>query len=200
MSLTTDRLLYWVTDLGDAALLLPASGLLLVYFLYLGWRRGAVAWATTVALCVALTIVSKLGVKACGDWLALLDIRSPSGHTSLGTTFYACCAVSLSRNKSARIRLLLLASSALLILSIAVSRVLIEAHSAQEVVVGLAIGACCVWWFGRRTLERPAPVMPWEPMALSFVALALALHGLHLTLEGPIARLAHLLGSTAECA
>jgi hypothetical protein len=191
--LTPERALHIVTDLGDAALLLPASLLMLGYFLYLRSRLGALAWASAVGLCVALTIVTKLGFMACGSWVEILDIRSPSGHTSLSTMFYCGAAVAIAARRPERIGRLLLAASILLVLVIAISRVLLNAHSAGEVVLGLAIGGVSVAWFARAAEARALPAMAMAPVAICFIALALVLHHMHVTLEGPLERLASLL-------
>ena len=192
-------MLHLVTDLGDAALLLPASLLLLFYFLYLRSPRGAFAWASAVGLCLVLTALAKISFMACGDWLALLDVRSPSGHTSLSAMFYSGGALAVSARRGERASRLLLAASVLLVVVIATSRVLLSAHSAGEVVVGLAIGAASVAWFARYREAGELPAMAWEPIAVSFVALALLLHGLHLTLEGPFERLAALVREGTHC-
>ncbi len=197
--MTQVRLLHLVTDLGDAALLLPASLGVLCYFLYLRSRRGVFAWATAVGLCIALTIVAKLGFMACGDWLTLFDVRSPSGHTSLSAMFYSGGALAVSGRRDPRTVRLLLGASLLLVVAIALSRVALSAHSAGEVVLGLAIGAAGVAWFARCAETGRLPELAWQPLALSFVVLALLLHGLHLTLEGPLERLAALVRTRTEC-
>jgi membrane-associated phospholipid phosphatase len=191
--LTPQRALHIVTDLGDAALLLPAALLMLGYFLYLRSLRGALAWASAVGLCIALTIVAKLGFMACGSWLEILDIRSPSGHTSLSTIFYCGSAVAIAAGRPEPIGRLLLAASILLVLVIAASRVLLNAHSAGEVVLGLAIGGVSVAWFAHAAAARNLPAMAMAPIAACFIALALALHHMHVTLEGPLEHLASLL-------
>jgi membrane-associated phospholipid phosphatase len=187
--LSAPHLLHLVTDLGDAILLLPASALVLGYLLYLRSGRAAIAWASTVALCIGLTIVAKLAFLACGGWVSALDIRSPSGHTSLSFTFYAGTALAISADKDRTTRLVLAGLSMLLVLAIAASRIVLEAHTASEVVTGLAIGGACVWWYWTRRGAGAAPIA-WEPVVAGFVALALVLHGLHATLERPLARFA----------
>lgn len=197
--MTEFRLLHLVTDLGDAALLLPASLALLLYFLYLRSGRGALAWASAVGLCIALTIIAKLAVMACGDWPEVFDVRSPSGHTSLSAMFYSGGALAVSARRGQRTSRLLLAASVLLVIVIAASRVALAAHSAGEVLLGLAIGATSVSWFARCTETGRLPAMAWEPVAASFIALAFLLHGLHLSLEGPLEHLAALVRARTAC-
>ena len=73
-----------IAHLGDSALLLPASALLLVHSWATGERRAALAWGAALALCIGLTLVSKIGFRACSAAaLPTLDIRSPSSHTAL---------------------------------------------------------------------------------------------------------------------
>jgi len=83
----------YLTDLGDSALLVPASALLAVYLFYLGSRRTATAWLSALALCVALTALSKVAFAACGSLVPVFGVSSPSGHTSLSATFYGCTAL-----------------------------------------------------------------------------------------------------------
>ncbi len=193
------RVLHLVTDLGDAALLLPASLVLFGYFLYLRSRIGAFAWASALGLCIALTILAKLSIMACGDWLSIFDVRSPSGHTSLSAMFYSGGALAVTARRDQRTSRLLLAASALLVIVIAASRVLLSAHSAGEVVLGLAIGGVSVAWFARCAEPAGLPALAWQPVALSFVVLVLLLHGLHLTLEGPLDHLAALVRVRTGC-
>jgi membrane-associated phospholipid phosphatase len=193
------HLLHLVTDLGDAALLLPASLVLFGYFLYLRSPVGAFAWASALALCITLTILAKLSIMACGDWLSIFDVRSPSGHTSLSAMFYSGGAIAVSAQRDQRTSRLLLAASALLVIVIAASRVLLSAHSAGEVVLGLAIGGVSVAWFARCAEPHGLPALAWQPVAASFVVLALLLHGLHLTLEGELEHLAALVRARTGC-
>ena len=197
--MTRFHLLHLVTDLGDAALLLPASLVPFGYFLYLRSRAGAFAWASAMGLCIALTILAKLSIMTCGDWFSIFDMRSPSGHTSLSAMFYIGGAVAISAQREQRISWLLLVGSALLVVVIASSRVLLSAHTASEVVLGLAIGGVSAAWFARCAKTDHLPTRAWQPVALSFVVLALLLHGLHLTLEGPLEHLAALMRTHTGC-
>ena len=179
------------TELGDSGLILPASIALAAYLFYAKSGRAALVWGSTLLLCAALTIVVKLCFHACGGGLSMLDIRSPSGHASLATTFYGSCALMVFAEKDRRwLRILVLAGSVLVVAAVAASRVLLRAHTAAEVTVGLMIGVCCIAWFASRYLEGPAKALRWEPaIVLSVVAVAATL-GLHFSLENFIIRIA----------
>lgn len=185
-----------ITDLGDSAFLLPASAVLLGYFLYHGSMRTALLWTSTLALCAALTIVLKIGFNACGGEMPLLNMRTPSGHASLSATFYTCCALMISADKERWIRVALLGTSAALVILIAVSRIILQAHTISEVVAGILIGLCCVGWFSARYFARPPLPMPWHLFVGALIALALLAHGRHLTLEGVIEQIARLVRTT----
>jgi membrane-associated phospholipid phosphatase len=201
LSAASSRLLWLVTDLGDAVLLLPASLFLLCYFIYLRSNRAAALWASTLALCLGLTVLFKLCFGACGAWVPLLDIHSPSGHTSLSLTFYACCALALSADMGRSSRLIVIVASGVIVAGIAVSRILLSMHTATEVVAGLFIGSCCVAWFGLRYAGLPAalPQPRWPPVLVVLVVLAAATHGFHLGIEDVIMRFANLVRSGVRC-
>ena len=185
----------FISEFGDAALLSPGSALVLVYLIARGAPRAAKLWASTLALCVGVTIALKFGFQACGGHLPLLDIRSPSGHASLSATFYGSCAVMAAGDKGGPARLAALAAGAVLVLAVAASRVAQGLHTVSEVVTGIAVGAACAAWFGRRYLARPsAPVSLTLGMAV-FAVVAVALHGAHVDIEGAIIRAADLFRS-----
>jgi membrane-associated phospholipid phosphatase len=186
-----------LTDLGDSAFLLPASVLLAVYlFFYLRSLRAVGIWLSTLVLCAGLTLIVKIAFEACGNSWSFLDMHSPSGHTSLSATFYGCSALMVTADKERRVRWVLIVASGALIALIAISRVMLEAHTVREVVAGAAVGACCVGWFGLRYFARPPSSLPWQPVIAALAIMALATHGWHLNVEGLIAELARLFRTT----
>jgi membrane-associated phospholipid phosphatase len=187
------HLMHLITDFGDAALLVPASAMLLAYLLYVRSPRTAGLWAATLVLCACLTIFAKLALYTCASELSLADLRSPSGHTSISVTFYGCCALMMSVDKERWQRLLLLVGGGVVAVAIAVSRVLLEAHTITDVVAGFAIGAFCVAWFASRYFARPVSPLPWELAVMTLGVVALVVHGSHWPVEAAIAHVARLL-------
>lgn len=173
-----------ITGLGDAALLLPAAAVLLFHLLRARSWRPATAWVAALALCAGLTVAAKMMFHACGGQLPALAIRSPSGHTSLSTTFYGCGALMLSANQGWSRRFLALLAAAGLAILIAASRVALHAHTVEEVVVGFAIGSLCVAVYAAHYLPRPLQSLDWRVPVIAIVALALLTHGRHLSVEG----------------
>jgi membrane-associated phospholipid phosphatase len=179
-----------ITGLGDAALLLPAAAVLLLYLLRTGSWRAATDWVAVLASCAGLTVVAKMMFHACGGHFPALDIRSPSGHTSLSTTFYGCAALMLSANQNWPRRLAALLASAGLVVAIAASRVAVHAHTVEEAAAGFAIGLLCVVLFAVHYLPRGIDLPYWPMPAMVIIALALLTHDRHLSIEGLLDRTA----------
>ena len=187
------HLVHLITDLGDSALLLPASALLLAYLLYLRSTRTARIWAMTLILCAFLTILAKIAVYTCGTNFTLADLHSPSGHTSVSVTFYGCCALMVSADRTRWIRVMAILGSVALAFAIAVSRVLLQAHTVSDVIAGFVIGVVCVAWFATRYLAQPPALLPWGPAIVALGLVALTMHNHHWTVEHVIAQVAQLL-------
>jgi PAP2 superfamily len=145
---------------------------------------------TFLAGCAGLTVMAKMLFHACGAQLPALDIRSPSGHTSLSTTFYGCGALMLSANRNWSHRLAVLLVAAGLILAIAASRVALHAHSVEEAAAGFAIGVLCVAVFAGHYLPRTVYLPRWPVPVILILGLAFFTRGQHLSVEGLLDRMA----------
>ena len=152
--------MHLVTNLGDLAVLLPASLGLIAFLAWIGARENAAAYAAAAAVCVLAALLAKLGFAACGARYSTLGVESPSGHVAFSATFYGCLAVLFGAGRTFVNRLTLYASAAALVLLIGASRVALEAHTASEVVVGLMIGAATIALFAALRVSA-------EPLQLS---------------------------------
>jgi hypothetical protein len=198
------RIVHLVTGLGDSALLLPGSVALLAYLLWRRQPRVALAWLAALALCLGLTALAKLAFLACGEHVPALRMESPSGHASFSATFYGACAVLAALGRPRPQRVAIHAGAIALVLAIGLSRVMLHAHSPEEVLSGLVIGGVCVQAFALAGAPaaparvRVAPVV----LVLALMALAVVTTGRHLSaetfLEGLADRLAPALGCAAE--
>jgi membrane-associated phospholipid phosphatase len=186
-------MLQFITDFGDTALLLPAALLVLGYLVYLRARASVVAWVGAFTACGAMTALLKVGFMACGERIPSLNVYTPSGHTSVATTFYVAMGMLISRNKSPSLGLTLIGGAAGLAAAIAVSRVLLEAHTGGEVLIGLFIGVVCVTWFATKYYGTPQPALPITPALGLLVVLALFAHGQRLSQESWLKAVAHYL-------
>jgi membrane-associated phospholipid phosphatase len=177
-----------LTDLGDSVITLPSASVVLVWLAIWGNRRLAVAWLVAVIACGAVTAALKIYFKACP--LPGMALDSPSGHTSMSLFVYGGLILLTAAQLRAWRRGALLLFGALFILAIAVSRVTLDFHSTAEVVIGLAIGAVALAWFGlvfRR--HRPARLPLWPSWLAILIPIAL-LGGQSLSAESLLGRIA----------
>lgn len=187
-----------VAGLGDSALLLPASILLLVFLLWRGQARVALSLAAALALAGGATIGAKLAFHACGGALTGLDVVSPSGHASFTTIFYGALAILLGSGRPFGARWAAGAATALLVGAVGISRVRTGAHSPAEVAIGVGIGTAALALFAILHGRATAPPLPWLPVGIGFAAALLLLGGAHFSLEHRIGRLARSLSATLD--
>ena len=186
-----------VTNLGDAALIVPASLALVAYLWATGSTRAAMAWGGALLSCMALAFLLKVGFRTCHAEIGELAIVSPSGHTALATTLYGSVALLLGRGCRALTGIAISLSAVALSGAVGISRVMLHAHTALEVSAGLLIGATSIAAFragivGEREFQLPA-----APAFAVFAALALAAHGVHLNIEALIAEISQRVRDTA---
>ena len=135
---------HFITRFGEAQILLPIA----IGVAWLLWRRGrsarlALIWAGWVGLVAGITTFSKLAFLGWGLGSAQFDFTGVSGHAMFAAAIYPVLFRFLPG--PARLAPLLwhtLAVSTGLMLAtlVAMSRVMVDAHSVSESVVGLALG------------------------------------------------------------
>jgi membrane-associated phospholipid phosphatase len=195
----TGHLMHWVSNFGDALVLLPASLGLVVLLFGFGLRRDAGAYLAALGACVIGVLAAKFAFAACDN--VVFGIESPSGHSAFASTFYGSLAALFGAGRSRRRRVALYGGAIALILLIGVSRVATNAHTVADVIVGFAIGAIAVALFVG--LRRAAPerfhISPQTIVRLSPFAALLALCWLlfagHWVAEPYIDRAAERLGA-----
>jgi membrane-associated phospholipid phosphatase len=150
------RWLHTLTELGDSAVLMPIAVAMLAWLLLMRAPRIATWWAVAVAFCIGLTVALKVSFYGCPP---AADLRSPSGHTSLSTLVYGAMALVTATESTGWPRLAFVGGGAGLILAIALSRLLLHAHTAPEVGLGLTIGISALAVFTRTYLRYRAKEM-----------------------------------------
>jgi hypothetical protein len=160
-----------LTDFGDLAVLLPLAAAMLIWLLFY-FSRAAPSWVIALGFCAVLTALSKIVFYGCPP---AGDMHSPSGHTSLSVLVYGALALAAAAGRPGPRRALMLGAGLGLILAIAVSRLLLDAHSLPEVGLGLIIGTVSLVLFSRQYLQCPNTKV-W-PLLVAAGVLVSILHG-----------------------
>jgi membrane-associated phospholipid phosphatase len=171
---------FWLlafTDFGDAAVLIPLSIAMLLWLLFYNSRAMA-WWVIAVGFCVGMTAILKIFFYGCPP---ASDMRSPSGHTAFSLLVYGAIAFVAAVPGGGFRRLLVIGIGAGLIVTIAVSRLLLDVHTLPEVGLGLVIGSASLVVFAENH-RWSADAKIW-PLLLSAGVLMTVLHGQELHAE-----------------
>jgi len=131
-----------LTGLADQAVILPLVLAVLVLLMALGEIRAAGWWTAAMALSLGGTLLAKIVFIPCGHLLPDLAVHSPSGHTASAAAAYSglmMLAAQAARAPGGRFAAIGLGT--MIVGVVALSRVMLHAHTVQETLVGAAIGA-----------------------------------------------------------
>jgi len=157
---------FWhlITRLGEAEILLPLVLLVTLALLRRAETRPiALRWVLLLALAVALTTASKLAFIGWGIGSAALDFTGVSGHAMFAAAVYPLLLDALAGQAPRWAGRLAVAFGCMLALLVGISRIVVGAHSASEVVAGLLLGAAVsalVLAGGRLQPPRIGPLWP----------------------------------------
>ena len=96
--------------------------------------------AISLAVAAALTTISKVAFIGWGIGSAALDFTGISGHSMFAAAIYPLLLGALAPASMPSLRWLAMGFGAVIALLLGISRVLVDAHSVSEVVIGLALG------------------------------------------------------------
>jgi membrane-associated phospholipid phosphatase len=130
-----------LTRLGESQILLPAFAAVMAW---LRWRlraqRLVLVWASAVLAATLLTTLSKLAFIGWGLGYAPWDFTGLSGHAMFAFALWPLLAAALLADAPPAQRRTALAAAYALALAIALSRVVVGAHSISEVLIGGLLG------------------------------------------------------------
>ncbi len=164
----------FLTNFGDAAILLPLAAAILAWLVVGKSYRAALWWLAALALCGGGIALLKVYFVAC---VTPGPLQSPSGHSGLSALVYGALAALLATRVEGWRRIAAPGLGALLVAGIAVSRVLLHAHTPPDVVVGLLIGFAALAVFLVGSAGRLAPMASIRPLLLAAIAFIAVLHG-----------------------
>jgi len=132
----------YLTRLGEAQVLLPALAVVMLWWCTRpGTRQVAATWLACVAAATALTTATKLAFIGWGVGSAALDFTGISGHSMFAAAVLPLLLASATATGGERSRWTALGLAYALAGGVAVSRVLVQAHSVSEALAGFATGA-----------------------------------------------------------
>jgi membrane-associated phospholipid phosphatase len=179
-------LLVGLTGFGDVALLLPLAATIFLWLQLSGATRAAAWWAFSVAVCIAVTAVSKIFLWGCPP---ISGLRSPSGHVSLSVLVYGATVFVIAVEGGTLRPSIAVAGGMALILAIAASRLLLDAHTVPEVMIGWVVGSASVALFARRYRRLRPKNARLGPLLVGMTVVAFVLHGAEVHAEDLLHRI-----------
>ena len=140
-----------VSGLADLLVLLPASLAFIGLLLRLGAAGEAAAYAKALLFCLIATFLMKFSLAVCEAGGHPFGVESPSGHVAFSATFYGCVALTLSARRSSAVQGAVAVGVVAFIVLVAISRVVLRAHTRAETIVGATVGllAIAIFLFNR---------------------------------------------------
>jgi membrane-associated phospholipid phosphatase len=130
-----------ITNLADQAVILPLVFAVLILLIALGELRAALWWVGAIAVALGGTLAAKIVFIPCGHLLPAFAVQSPSGHVAAAAAAYSgLMMLAAQATPSSTGRTAALGLGALVIVAVAFSRVVLQAHTLQEALLGAAIG------------------------------------------------------------
>ncbi|MNS69179.1 phosphatidylglycerophosphatase B [compost metagenome] len=171
-----------VTELGGARISVAVG---VAVFAWLWWRRAwitALYWAAALLGARACVMALKLGmarVRPASIYSGLESYSFPSGHATSSMVTYGFLAFLLCLRQPWRVRIPVLALTAVAVVAIGVSRLYLGMHWLSDVAAGYALGLAWIALLGTayHTLHVPAPkesVAPWRLGAVAAAAVVIS--------------------------
>ncbi|SAL72178.1 PA-phosphatase-like phosphoesterase [Caballeronia peredens] len=172
------RVLWTLSNLGDAALLLPLA-LVCALWLRSVDMRLAVRWAVLLTAGMGLVGLSKILYAGCGLEIPAIQFRMISGHTMLAASIYTVAGGLLFGGFGGGWYRLGALGGLALAAAIGASRIMQDAHTPAEVVAGWLLGAIIAALLLLRVFDKPRK-MPRALMAgVGLLAVSSIAYGHH---------------------
>ena len=178
-----DQVMVAITELGDAAVVVPVLIVTLVWLAgQRAWRAAiyglaAVAGASTFAFLMKVTLRQTRPDAIFAGWNSY---SFPSGHATASAALYGFLVVLICREVGARARVLVTLAAVLLVGAIAFSRLYLGAHWLSDVTAGLAFGVAWVALLGIVYLQHARREVRAPGLGAAALAVLLVAGGLHI--------------------
>jgi membrane-associated phospholipid phosphatase len=148
------KVLWTLSNLGDAALLLPLA-LVCAFWLRSVDMRLAIRWAVLLTIGMGLVGLSKVLYAGCGLEFSAIQLRMISGHTMLAASIYTVAGGLLFGGFGGAWYRLGAMGGLALAAAIGASRIIQDAHTPAEVVAGWLLGAVIAALLLVRVFDTP---------------------------------------------
>ncbi len=166
-----------ITALGSVGVMIPLA-LAVAAWLALGYpRRYAVYWLFLLVAASGMVFLTKIAFLGWGIGYKQWDFTGISGHAMVSSAVLPVALFVACLPARSWLRGLGAAVGVLIGVVVGVSRILLHAHSASEVIAGCALGAGAALLFVAFAWRAEAGKLSPAPVALSLALVAVALHG-----------------------
>lgn len=162
------EMLYSLTWFGDSGFLLPAAAWIAVWLgLHRETRTSALLWILMFGFGSSLILATKLAFMGWGIGSARFNFTGISGHTAISASVWPVAFWLAASRWGHRARVLAAALGCAFALVIGISRILLEAHSWSEVLIGYALGFAVSGSFLWRQHRLAHPRVSWALVVIS---------------------------------
>lgn len=149
---------YWehFTRLADTNLTIPAAAVLTVWLLCARTWRTCLLWCALFGGGLFLVAATKIAYAGWGIGIAAIDFKGFSGHAMRAASLAPVLMHVLLQRRSRPVLVAGVACGVLFALGIGISRLVLQVHSASEVVTGWMLGFAIAWLFIRFCAHHPA--------------------------------------------
>ena len=173
------QLWYSITSLGGAGMTLPLA---FAIALWLGvgytWRMAA-GWLLLLGAAIGVVTVTKLAFLGWGVGVREFDFTGVSGHAMLSTAVYPVALFLMLFRTRPPVRVLGVVLGLAAGMAVGLSRIVLSAHSPSEAITGCLVGALAALLFVRMAWNAVPERLSVVPVAVSLMALAVLMHGVH---------------------
>jgi membrane-associated phospholipid phosphatase len=148
------RVLWTLSNLGDAAFLLPLALGCAIWLRSVDMRL-AIRWAVLLSAGMGLVGLSKILYAGCGVEFSAIQLRMISGHTMLAASIYTVAGGLLFGGFGGGWYRLGALGGLALAAAIGASRIMQDAHTPAEVVAGWILGAIVAALLLLRVFDKP---------------------------------------------
>lgn len=160
-----------VTAIGDAKVMLPAASFILAWLVSAGARKAGLWWCLLFGSAFLAVVATKLAFIGWGIGISALDFTGISGHSMRATAILPVLVFLIFQQSALRVQKLAVAAGFLAGLLIAMSRVMLDAHSVSEAVAGAVLGTAVSAAFLRLAVPMQALVIKRKLLVSSLMVL-----------------------------